>query len=567
MTLSSPKNQVIKGLILNVYPDSMGPHLSDLVTLLEQEDFKDVFSCLYILPSIFHSDLDRGFSVINYDLNQSLVRPEDLERLQSLGVNLKLDIVLNHLSVGSPEFKDLMSRGDDSPYLDFFIDWNKFWSNQGALSDSGVLDPMPQHKQKLFMRKSGLPVLQVPFPDNSFRPYWNTFYQKISLSEGFIEDCKKELEFSQKTSSHLHQHINQLLNQGRDPSPLIETFGSKSDQLHDLIRRHLELLGQMDLNASHEGVWQYYEKTLSKLKAYGAKIVRLDAFAYLHKAIAATNFFNTPGTWDYLDRLKTHAANLDITLLPEIHAQYGKHFHDQVSEHGFPIYDFFLPGLIIHTLEAQEKEPLLKWANEIQERGFKLINMLGCHDGIPLLDLDSDPGDKNQPGLLSSAQIESLIEKIVNRGGRIKNLFGPDGKKIAYYQVNATFFSALGEDPLKLMVARALQLFIPGTPQIWYLDLFAGVNDHAAANAGPENHKEINRTNLSLEDINKKRSMPLVQEQLSLLRTRANHPAFNGKLNIPPSADHLIVMRWEYKNQWAELQVDLSQMDYSIHVS
>ena len=116
------------------------------------------------------------------------------------------------------------------------------------------------------------------------------------------------------------------------------------------------------------------------------------------------------------------------------------------------------------------------------------------------------------------------------------------------------------------MVARALQLFIPGTPQIWYLDLFAGVNDHAAANAGPENHKEINRTNLSLEDINKKKSMPLVQKQLSLLRTRANHPAFNGKLNIPPSADHQL-LRWEYKNQWAELQVDLSQMDYSIHVS
>ena len=78
MSLSGPKNQALKGLILNVYPDSMGPHLSDLVTLLEQEDFKDVFSCLYILPSMFHSDLDRGFSVIDYDLNQSLVRPEDL---------------------------------------------------------------------------------------------------------------------------------------------------------------------------------------------------------------------------------------------------------------------------------------------------------------------------------------------------------------------------------------------------------------------------------------------------------------------------------------------------------
>lgn len=567
MSLSGPKNQALKGLILNVYPDSMGPHLSDLVTLLEQEDFKDIFSCLYILPSMFHSDLDRGFSVIDYDLNQSLVRPEDLERLRTLGVNLKLDIVLNHLSVGSPEFKDLMRRGDDSPYLDFFIDWNKFWSNQGTLSDSGVLDPMPDHKQKLFMRKPGLPVLQVPFPDHSFRPYWNTFYQKISLSEEFIEDCKKELEFSQKTSSDLHQHLSQWLNQGRDPSQLIQSYGSKSDQIHDLIRRHLKLLGQMDLNASFEGVWQYYEKTLSKLKAYGAKIVRLDAFAYLHKAIGATNFFNTPGTWEYLNRLKTHAADLDMTLLPEIHAQYGKHLHDEVSEHGFPIYDFFLPGLIIHALEAQDKEPLLKWAQEIQERGFKLINMLGCHDGIPLLDLDQDPEDENQPGLLSSGQIESLIEKIVHRGGRIKNLFGPDGQKIAYYQVNATFFSALGEDPLKLMVARALQLFMPGTPQIWYLDLFAGVNDHEAADAGPGNHKEINRTNLSVEDIDKKRSMPLVQKQLSLLRTRGNHSAFNGKLNILPSAEHLIVMRWEHENQWAELKVDLSQMDYSIQVS
>jgi hypothetical protein len=61
--------------------------------------------------------------------------------------------------------------------------------------------------------------------------------------------------------------------------------------------------------------------------------------------------------------------------------------------------------------------------------------------------------------------------------------------------------------------------------------------------------------------------MPLVQKQLSLLRTRGNHSAFNGKLNILPSAEHLIVMRWEHENQWAELKVDLSQMDYSIQVS
>ena len=66
----------------------------------------------------------------------------------------------------------------------------------------------------------------------------------------------------------------------------------------------------------------------------------------------------------------------------------------------------------------------------------------------------------------------------------MKNLFGADGKKIAYYQVNATYFSALGEDERKLRLARAIQMFMPGIPQVWYLDLFAGTNDYEAATTG-----------------------------------------------------------------------------------
>lgn len=46
-----------------------------------------------------------------------------------------------------------------------------------------------------------------------------------------------------------------------------------------------------------------------------------------------------------------------------------------------------------------------------------------------------------------------------------------------YYQVNCTYFSALGESDRKMLLARALQIFMPGKPQVWYLDLFAGKND------------------------------------------------------------------------------------------
>ena len=121
----------------------------------------------------------------------------------------------------------------------------------------------------------------------------------------------------------------------------------------------------------------------------------------------------------------------------------------------------------------------------------------------------------------------------------------PDGKKIAYYQVNATYFSALGEDEQKLRLARAIQLFTPGIPQVWYLDLFAGKNDYAAADrGGTGGHKEINRTTLTLSDIEEGLKKSVVQDQLDLMRLRNTSPAFAGELEIVETEPHLLDLTW-----------------------
>ena len=85
-----------------------------------------------------------------------------------------------------------------------------------------------------------------------------------------------------------------------------------------IVERKRTYLGQMDLNAQSEQVWDFYDETLRKLHEYGATLVRLDAFAYLHKQPGMVNFFNKPGTWDYLERLKQIAKKYDLILLPEI---------------------------------------------------------------------------------------------------------------------------------------------------------------------------------------------------------------------------------------------------------
>ena len=170
------------GVILNAYPDSASENLAGLIDFIERNNFNQAFTYLYILPTLFNSDLDRGFSIIDYDLNRSLVASEDLKKLTDLNIKLKLDIVLNHLSVASPQFQDLLQRGDTSFFKDFFIDWNSFWKNNGTLGADGIIQPKKEYLEKLFMRKDGLPILEVYFPDGSKRPYWNTFYQKTTFN-------------------------------------------------------------------------------------------------------------------------------------------------------------------------------------------------------------------------------------------------------------------------------------------------------------------------------------------------------------------------------------------------
>ena len=85
--------------MLNAYPDSIGQKLEGTVAFLRREELKDVFASVYILPSLYHSDLDRGFCVVDYNLNEDLATEADLRKLREMGLDLKLDIFLYHASV------------------------------------------------------------------------------------------------------------------------------------------------------------------------------------------------------------------------------------------------------------------------------------------------------------------------------------------------------------------------------------------------------------------------------------------------------------------------------------
>jgi sucrose phosphorylase len=174
-------------------------------------------------------------------------------------------------------------------------------------------------------------------------------------------------------------------------------------------------------------------------------------------------------------------------------------------------------------------------------------------------------GGTYRPGLLSDELIDETVQRIIERGGMTKNLYDADGKKIDYYQVNATFFSALGEDEQKLRLARAIQMFMPGVPQVWYLDLFAGTNDYAAAKRGrTAGHKEINRTSLSLSDIEEGLKREIVKDQIKLIRLRNTSPAFRGAITVHESNKSDLHISWQHPEATATLKADLAGHGFTV---
>ena len=111
-------------------------------------------------------------------------------------------------------------------------------------------------------------------------------------------------------------------------------------------------------------------------------------------------------------------------------------------------------------------------------------------------------------------------------------------------------------------------MFMPGRPQVWYLDLFAGKNDYEAMKkAGDGGHKEINRTNLSVDEVFRRLNMPVVQRQLALLKMRSSYPVFcNEAERSVKCQKNQLWISWKLKDQRAELMADFEDASFDISI-
>lgn len=311
---------------------------------------------------------------------------------------------------------------------------------------------------------------------------------------------------------------------------------------------------QIDIDVQHPEGRRYLADVLDRFHAAGIRAVRLDAVGYAVKR-AGTSCFMIPETFDFVAAITADAHARDIEVLVEVHGHYQEQI--DIARRVDWVYDFALPPLVLHTLYRRDVTHLMRW---LEIRPQNAVTVLDTHDGIGVLDVGADRQGRGSPGLLPPEDIDALVETIHDRSrGESRQATGGAANNLDAYQVNCTFYDALGRRDAEYLIARAIQCFIPGIPQIYYVGLLAGGNDMDLLERTRVG-RDINRHYYSAGELQQALARPVVRAQLALLRLRNAHAAFHGTFDVVTPAADVMEMVWRNGAEFARLVVTLRDM-------
>jgi len=291
---------------------------------------------------------------------------------------------------------------------------------------------------------------------------------------------------------------------------------------------------QIDLDYANPRVLLEMLEVLLFYVSQGARIIRLDAIAYLWKRIG-TECVHLPETHAVvklvralLDAVAPGTLVLTETNVP--HEENVSYFGDGDEAH--IVYQFSMPPLVLEAILRGEADALSRWADAANDlpRGCTVLNITATHDGIGVLGLE---------GWVPPERVERLYEAVRERGGLISCRKQPDGSE-APYELNITYFSAL-DDPRGLpgdlhvrrfITSQAIMLAFRGIPAIYFSSLFGAENwQEGVERTGQA--RSINRRKYERAELDAMLREPsnphaaVFNAYRGLLQLRTNSPAFH----------------------------------------
>ncbi|MEX0316213.1 MAG: sucrose phosphorylase [Allomuricauda sp.] len=466
---------------LITYVDRIGcSNFQELKSLLENE-LDELFGGVHVLPFFNPIDgEDAGFDPKDHKMVDSrLGNWLDVKSLTET-VDVMADLIVNHMSADSEEFKNFLQFGNDSEFSSLFL-------TKDRVFPSGASD---EELSAIYRPRPSSPFTSYAMADGSEKMIWTTFTSK-----------------------------------------------------------------QVDIDVNSTAGKVYLDSILGIYQQAGISMIRLDAAGYAIKK-PGTSCFMIPETFEFIDALTKKARNLGIEVLVEIHSFYKTQI--EIAKKVDYVYDFALPVLVLDTLFNKNAENLKRW---LQVAPRNVITVLDTHDGIGVVDVASEGQEK---GLIPDAVLEEIVDAIhENSEGRSRKATGAAASNLDLYQVNCTYFEALGRNEDAYLAARAIQFFVPGVPQVYYVGLFGDDNDMDLldrTNVG----RDINRHYYSKDEILTKIKSSMFQKLANLMKLRNAHNAFNGEFQIDNTRETILKITWIKGNEWISLEVDLGSYGFRI---
>lgn len=477
------KNQVQ----LIAYADRLGGTLKGMRELLDGR-LEGLFGGVHLLPFFDPIDgADAGFDPTDHSrVDDRIGDWNDVGAIATV-TEVIADLIVNHISSRSPQFRDFAARGSRSDFAGMFLTLDHIFPRGASEHDlTAIYRPRPS-----------LPFTPITLADGSRRLFWTTFTAE-----------------------------------------------------------------QIDIDVHHPRGREYLDRVLEIFAANGVSIVRLDAIGYAIKK-PGSSCFMLPETFALIDDLSARARELGLETLVEIHSYYRRQI--EIAQQVDWVYDFALPPLVLHACFAGSAGALKRW---IEIRPANTVTVLDTHDGIGIIDVGADAIDRSaNPGLLSDDEMDALVERIhENSQGESRLATGTAASNLDLYQVNCTFYDALGRDDLSYLLCRAIQFFLPGVPQVYYVGLLAGGNDMNLLEKSRVG-RDINRHYYTPAEIDQALARPVVARLLELIRLRNSHAAFGGHFELVATPDQALDLRWRNGDEFASLYVDFASREHRLEYS
>lgn len=463
---------------LITYADRLGGDIAGLALLLKNE-FNGLFSGVHLLPFFEHIDgADAGFDPVDHTrVDSRLGNWSDVSSLAN-EYSVMADLIVNHVSADSAQFKDVRRHGRKSRF------WSLFLRKSDVFSNSESAAELSEETRRIYRPRPGSPFTSIQLDNGDRFEFWTTFSDK-----------------------------------------------------------------QLDINIESKVGRDYLTSILKQFAETGVREIRLDAAGYAIKR-RGTSCFMLPETFDFIAAFSKQANDYGMEILVEIHSHYRTQI--EIASRVGRVYDFALPPLVLHALYASDTEPLKRWLRISPQN---CVTVLDSHDGIGILDVAAQ-GEFD--GLLEDHQIDDLVETIHEKTeGSSRKASGQAASNLDIYQINSSYYDALGGNDTDYLLARAIQFFVPGTPQIYYVGLLAGKNDLDLVNRTGVG-RDINRHYYTPVEIDAALQRPVVKNLMKLMRFRNESAAFDGSFSLPDCPPDSLVLRWDGEQGFTELQIDFS---------